>query len=530
MSCLLITVAAALSCGGLQQFSSVTNPAPANLVMSSTKLNFGNVAIGSHKSSALTLSNSSPRGSENGRVTQVSATGAGFSVTAPAVPFTMAPGQNASLSVTFAPKSAVTASGQLSITIQGASQPVTVSLSGTGLAGGQLGASPSPMNFGNVTVGSGQTQTGSLSATGGDIVISSASHNGQDFSLSGITFPATVTAGQSIPFIVSFTPQASGSATGQVSFVSNASNSPTMVNLSGTGSQPASANLTISPATLNFGNVTVGTRKSGTITLNNSSAAGSASATITQVSATGTGFSVVAPAVPFTLAPGQTTSLTATFAPISAATASGQLSVTIQGASQPATVGLSGTGLAVGQLGASPSTMNFGTVAVGSSQTQTASLSASRADVTISTAAWNAQDFSLSGISFPLTITAGRSISFAVTFTPQSSGSATGQVSFFSDASNSPTIVSLTGTGGQPVQHSVSLSWNASTSQVSGYNVYRALQAAGPFSKLNSSLITVLSFTDANVQSGTTYYYAVTAVDASHNESPHSNVVAAVVP
>jgi fibronectin type 3 domain-containing protein len=81
------------------------------------------------------------------------------------------------------------------------------------------------------------------------------------------------------------------------------------------------------------------------------------------------------------------------------------------------------------------------------------------------------------------------------------------------------------------VQHSVALNWNASTSSgVVGYNVYRSGQSGGPYAKINSSLIPSTTNTDTNVQSGSTYYYVVTAVDSSGRESLFSNQVQAVIP
>jgi hypothetical protein len=83
----------------------------------------------------------------------------------------------------------------------------------------------------------------------------------------------------------------------------------------------------------------------------------------------------------------------------------------------------------------------------------------------------------------------------------------------------------------QPTQHSVSLSWTASVSSVVGYNVYRGTQPSGPYPlKVNSSPHTGTSFTDSTVQSGTTYYYVVTAVDANSVESDYSNEGTAVIP
>jgi hypothetical protein len=84
----------------------------------------------------------------------------------------------------------------------------------------------------------------------------------------------------------------------------------------------------------------------------------------------------------------------------------------------------------------------------------------------------------------------------------------------------------LTGSG----LHSVSLTWAASAAaNVTGYNVYRATSAAGPYT-LVSSVGLATSYTDNTVQSGTVYYYVVAAVDAQSNISPYSNQVQAVIP
>jgi len=76
----------------------------------------------------------------------------------------------------------------------------------------------------------------------------------------------------------------------------------------------------------------------------------------------------------------------------------------------------------------------------------------------------------------------------------------------------------------------VTLDWTASTSAVIGYNVYRGTQDGGPYTLLNSSLVTTTQYQDSSVQSGQTYYYVVTAVDSSHVESTNSNQVSATIP
>ena len=79
--------------------------------------------------------------------------------------------------------------------------------------------------------------------------------------------------------------------------------------------------------------------------------------------------------------------------------------------------------------------------------------------------------------------------------------------------------------------HSVTLNWVASTSaNVAGYNVYRSSTSGGPYSKLNSALITTTNYIDTTVLGGQTYYYVARAVDSASTESANSNQAQAVVP
>ncbi len=78
--------------------------------------------------------------------------------------------------------------------------------------------------------------------------------------------------------------------------------------------------------------------------------------------------------------------------------------------------------------------------------------------------------------------------------------------------------------------HTVALSWTASTSVVSGYNVYRSTVNGSGYAKINSTLVSLLAYTDNSVQNGTTYYYVTTAVDSTSAESGFSNQATAVIP
>jgi fibronectin type 3 domain-containing protein len=63
-----------------------------------------------------------------------------------------------------------------------------------------------------------------------------------------------------------------------------------------------------------------------------------------------------------------------------------------------------------------------------------------------------------------------------------------------------------------------------------GFNVYRGSLSGGPYTKVNTALISVTSFIDTSVASGQTYYYAATEVDSTGAESIYSTEVVAVIP
>lgn len=151
---------------------------------------------------------------------------------------------------------------------------------------------------------------------------------------------------------------------------------------------------------------------------------------------------------------------------------------------------------------------------------------AGTATVTISQVIVTGKAFTVSDLKLPLTLAPGQNSAFTVTFAPTTAGSAVGSVSIVSNAVSSPSTVSLSGAGG----HEVDLAWNASSSVTTGYNVYRGSKPSGPYTKLNSSLVTSTTYTDTTVQAGLIYYYVTTAVDAQGLESAYSNEAEATVP
>jgi beta-lactamase superfamily II metal-dependent hydrolase len=73
----------------------------------------------------------------------------------------------------------------------------------------------------------------------------------------------------------------------------------------------------------------------------------------------------------------------------------------------------------------------------------------------------------------------------------------------------------------------ISLSWTASTDNVgvTGYQIWRASSAAGPFSQIATA--TTTTYADGTVASRTTWYYSVKATDAAGNVSAPSNTASA---
>ena len=89
--------------------------------------------------------------------------------------------------------------------------------------------------------------------------------------------------------------------------------------------------------------------------------------------------------------------------------------------------------------------------------------------------------------------------------------------------------LTVTAQGTQGAQ--VALSWTASTSPgIAGYNAFRSMTSGGPYTQLNSSLISNANYMDLTAQSGNTYYYVTTAVNAQGMQSAYSNESVAIVP
>jgi hypothetical protein len=495
------------------------------LAFTPPNLRFGAIAVGQTETLLVTVSNT---GQTSATVSGIAVGNSEFTTSSLSLPLVLSAGQSVDLRVTFTPTTIGWTGGMIKFFSNASTAHLNVE--GTGENSEPVTARPSMVSFGQIAVGATSTVPVVLTnARSWQVTLSSLQTSGSGFSITGPTLPLALGVGQSVTVNVAFTPQSAGTAGGSLLV----SGPGLAIPLTGTGTAPTAhatpavpGQLTANPASLAFGSAQVGSRLTLMESLTNT---GGSSVTISQATATGTGFSISGLNVPLVLNPGASVTFSAVFAPQSAVNATGGITVGSNASNSTLTVSLSGAGTAQGQLTLIPTALNFGNATVGTSVSQTSSLSAGGASVTVSSASLSSAEFSLTGISFPVTIAAGQSVPVTMTFSPQASGSASGVLSVASNASNAPTQ-SLSGVGVAPAQHSVSLSWTDTNSGIAGYNVYRSNASGGPFTQINSGLDTAAAYSDSSVVAGQTYYYVTTAVNDSGAESAYSNEAQGVIP
>ncbi len=173
------------------------------------------------------------------------------------------------------------------------------------------------------------------------------------------------------------------------------------------------------------------------------------SVTITDLTQNGAGFSAVGLILPFTLAAGQSVPLSVTFSPQTGGRILGDITLTSDASNKTLVLYLYGAGVMSGTLAAAPSSISFGNVPVGTTQTLSATLiNSGGASLTITQVITVSPEFSLSGISLPLTLSPTQSFTFGAVFShPSPSGSVNDNISVVSTASDPTLNIPLSGTG-----------------------------------------------------------------------------------
>ncbi|MGB9072831.1 MAG: choice-of-anchor D domain-containing protein [Terriglobales bacterium] len=207
----------------------------------------------------------------------------------------------------------------------------------------QLQCKPCSHAFGKVQVGNSSSFSIQLSNTGNKTLrITSKSEHGSGFSFGDFPVPVKIKPGASLQLPVIFAPTAKGHAHGTFTLASNDPNSPLNIQVHGTGVDNANPQLGVSPATLDFGNVTVGSSASLQATLTASNAA----VTISSDQSTSSEFAILGLNLPVTIQSGQSIQVTIQFTPSVSGTASGQEEFTSNAGNSPTVEQVKGTGVA----------------------------------------------------------------------------------------------------------------------------------------------------------------------------------------
>jgi hypothetical protein len=527
----LIVILATSGCVGVTGKGTTPVVTGVAIEISPSTVSFGNVAMGQSATKTVTLTNT---GTEALSVSGIAVAGTGFTASGPHLPISLASGQSTSISAVFKPTAGNADKGTITITSNAAGSPSLVTLSGTGTTGttaaAALTVTPTTIAFGSVAVGSEQTQTVHVENTGNETAtISKLTISGTGVSLSGMTAPTTLAAGQTVNLTVAYKPVAAGTLTASLAIASNATNPNVVVGINATAT---SSTLAATPSSVSFGNVVVGSNTTQTIRLQN---IGTSEVKISAITPSVSSIAISGVTTPINLAPGTSATLTAAYKPTAAGSVTGKITVTSNAVGSPTIVDLSATAAAAAvQLTPSASSLSFGSVTVGSSGTSQLTVkSTGNTNATISKVTVSGTGFVLGSSAASVILDPSQTESYTVNFDPKAAGSLTGTLTITSNAANSPLNIALSGTGvaTSASNHTVALTWErSSTSSVTGYFVYRGTKPSGPFAQLNSSPESSPSYSDSTVSGGQVYYYYVTAVDSSNIQSADSNEVSVTIP
>lgn len=241
------------------------------VVFSASKLSFGNINVGSSSGTMnLTVTNQSPTNLTLSGITITGANSGDFTQTTDCGS-SLAGGASCNVSVVFSPTYAGARTAAVTVTDTSAGSPLSVILSGTGTGVPIAAVSPSSLTFSNQDVGTTSSlQTATLSNTGSATLSALSIVASSDFAQTN-NCGSSVAPGATCIISVTFKPGGTGTRTGSVTITDNASDSPQLISLSGTGTQDSTTTLLSAPTvTYNAnGAVTVTVTSSlGTVTGN----------------------------------------------------------------------------------------------------------------------------------------------------------------------------------------------------------------------------------------------------------------------
>ena len=318
-----------------------------NLAANPLSLNFGNVNVSGSSTMSFTIINT---GNYAATVSNIS-TPSGFSIQGN-TSFTVQANNSQVVNVIFSPTSAITYSGNISITSN--ANNLTIPVQGVGIQQAIIGISPTILSF-TTTVNTTQSQNITVSNTGNATL-----------TIASITLPNGFTAipsnfnispGNSQVVIITFAPLAVQTYSGQAVINSNAASGTNAVSLSGTGTSVPLGNLTVNPSSLNFGTIPILSSSQLTFNLTNT---GNASVNVTGIT-TPAGFSIIG-STSFQVGQGASHQVIVQFLPISITNYSGVINISSD--ANNVSLNVQGSGSAVQQaiITINPSNLNYSTV------------------------------------------------------------------------------------------------------------------------------------------------------------------------
>jgi Abnormal spindle-like microcephaly-assoc'd, ASPM-SPD-2-Hydin/Transmembrane protein 131-like N-terminal len=400
-----------------------------------------------------------------------------------------------------------------------------------------ISVSPSTFDFSKVPVGQSASQKLQLTNTGSEpLKVTSLAISSPAFHITGPALPQTILPGLSLEYSVAFAPTTPGPSSASLSIGSNTTVPTTTVKFAGTGE--GTNNISVSPSALDFSKVPVGQSVSEKLQVTNT---GSVPLQVTSLSTSNPAFIITGPSVPRTMLPGLSLDYSVEFVPTSPGVASATLSIGNSATASAATLKCVGVGEGThANLQITPALISFGSEKLQTATTKNVTLqNTGDADMTVSGITLVGAGFGYSDLSPGFSLSPNQKVTFQIWFKPQTKGSASASVSFLSANLASPATMSLSGDGvtstppppaPPPPNHSVHLAWNSSPSHIAGYKVYRGDISGGPYATISSSTTDSPAYDDSTVASGSTYYYVVTAVNRSGDESQYSNESAAIIP
>jgi hypothetical protein len=212
---------------------------------------------------------------------------------------------------------------------------------------------------------------------------------------------------------------------------------------------PAS-DIDVMPTSLDFGNVPVGDRADRMLNVRN---VGGGPLTVSAITSNNPLFSLVSPAVPFTVAPGGEQSVTVRFMPAAGGAQQGALSIINNDVDEAMViVQLRGEGVTGPEIDVSPTTLDFGSVSVGQAQVLALGIrNLGGADLTITGIAGPDPQFSAPSHQPPFVIAGGRQETVTVRFAPNAAGAQAGALTIQSNDADEPAVtVQVRGAGVVP--------------------------------------------------------------------------------